>query len=74
MVVGISSYGACIPRYRIESSAIARVWGQNPDGIGKQLGARVDIVATLLPYLARAAMAASEPPAAGTSTVPPPVP
>jgi hydroxymethylglutaryl-CoA synthase len=38
MVVGIVSYGACIPRYRIESSSIARVWGQNPDGIGKQLG------------------------------------
>ncbi len=38
MAVGIVSYGACIPRYRIESSAIARVWGQNPDAIGRQLG------------------------------------
>ena len=38
MVVGIVSYGACIPRYRIESSTIARVWGQSPEGIGKQLG------------------------------------
>ncbi|MBM4247895.1 MAG: hydroxymethylglutaryl-CoA synthase [Euryarchaeota archaeon] len=38
MVVGIVSYGACIPRYRISSEDIARVWGQNPPLIGKQLG------------------------------------
>ena len=38
MVVGIVSYGACIPRYRIAAEQIARVWGQDPEGISKQLG------------------------------------
>jgi len=38
MVVGIVSYGACIPRYRIASETIARVWGQSPEGIQKGLG------------------------------------
>jgi hydroxymethylglutaryl-CoA synthase len=36
--VGIVSYGASIPRYRIKSEEIARVWGEDPDVIKKGLG------------------------------------
>jgi hydroxymethylglutaryl-CoA synthase len=35
--VGIVSYGAAIPRYRIRSEEIARVWGEDPDTITKGL-------------------------------------
>lgn len=37
-VVGIVSYGASIPRYRIRSDEIARVWGEDPESIKKGLG------------------------------------
>lgn len=37
MVVGITSYGAWVPRYRIRSEEIARVWGDDAN-IGKALG------------------------------------
>ncbi|HVL47266.1 MAG TPA: hydroxymethylglutaryl-CoA synthase [Candidatus Thermoplasmatota archaeon] len=37
MTVGIVSYGAAIPRYRIKSEEIARVWGEDPDSIKKGL-------------------------------------
>jgi len=36
--VGIVSYGVSIPRYRIKSEEIARVWGEDPDTIKKGLG------------------------------------
>jgi hydroxymethylglutaryl-CoA synthase len=35
--VGIVSYGAFIPRYRIKTEEIARVWGEDPDNIRKGL-------------------------------------
>jgi hydroxymethylglutaryl-CoA synthase len=35
--VGIVSYGAFIPRYRIKAEEIARVWGEDPDTIKKGL-------------------------------------
>jgi hydroxymethylglutaryl-CoA synthase len=63
MVVGIVSYGACIPRYRIATESIARVWGQDPEGIHKQLGvfsksvpSSDEDVVTLAVEAARAAM------------------
>lgn len=36
--VGIISYGAYIPRFRIKSSDIARTWGKDPDTISGGLG------------------------------------
>ncbi|MEK6975778.1 MAG: hydroxymethylglutaryl-CoA synthase [Candidatus Thermoplasmatota archaeon] len=36
MVVGITSYGAYVPRYRIKSEEIARIWGDDAN-IGKAL-------------------------------------
>jgi hydroxymethylglutaryl-CoA synthase len=36
--VGIVSYGVSIPRYRIRSEDIARVWGEDPEAIKKGLG------------------------------------
>ncbi|MHB8586803.1 MAG: hydroxymethylglutaryl-CoA synthase [Thermoplasmatota archaeon] len=35
---GIVSYGASLPRYRIKSAEIARVWGEDPASIEKGLG------------------------------------
>jgi hydroxymethylglutaryl-CoA synthase len=35
--VGIVSYGAFIPRYRIKAEEIARVWGEDPETIKKGL-------------------------------------
>jgi hydroxymethylglutaryl-CoA synthase len=35
--VGIVSYGAAIPRYRIKTEDIARVWGEDPESIKKGL-------------------------------------
>ena len=34
MPVGITSYGAYVPRYRIRSEEIARIWGDDAN-IGK---------------------------------------
>lgn len=36
--VGIVSYGVSIPRFRIKSEEIARVWGEDPETIKKGLG------------------------------------
>ncbi len=36
--VGIVGYGACVPKYRIKSSEIARVWGEDGGRIAKGLG------------------------------------
>ena len=36
--VGIVGYGACVPKFRIKSGEIARVWGEEPDRISKGLG------------------------------------
>ena len=36
--IGIVSYGAHIPRYRIKSSDIARAWGKDPDTIINGMG------------------------------------
>ena len=36
-LVGIVSYGAFIPRYRIKTAEIARVWGEDPQGLPKSL-------------------------------------
>lgn len=38
MDVGIVSYGAYVPRYRIATGDIAKVWGQDGDAISKGLG------------------------------------
>ncbi len=37
-MVGIVGYGVCIPRYRIKSSEIAEVWGEDPKSIEEGLG------------------------------------
>ena len=39
-MVGIITYGACIPRYRIKVEDIARVWGANGAEISRGLGVR----------------------------------
>jgi len=38
LAVGIVSYGAYVPRYRISTESIARVWGQDPEAMAKGLG------------------------------------
>jgi len=38
VVVGIVSYGAYLPRYRISTESIARVWGQDPEAMARGLG------------------------------------
>ncbi|HLE96892.1 MAG TPA: hydroxymethylglutaryl-CoA synthase [Candidatus Thermoplasmatota archaeon] len=38
MPIGIVSYGAMIPRYRIKAVEIARVWGEDPTSITRGLG------------------------------------
>lgn len=63
MAVGIVSYGAYIPRYRISTEAIARVWGKDGRSIAKGLNvqsksvpAADEDVVTLAVEAARAAM------------------
>jgi len=65
MPVGIISYGAYVPRYRISSSEIARVWGDDAQ-IGRALGVYTksvagpdEDVATMSVEAARQAMARS---------------
>ena len=55
--VGIVGYGACVPKFRIKSGEIARVWGEEPDRISKGLGILEKSVpdvdedaATILPF------------------------
>ena len=36
--VGIVGYGSCVPKYRIKSDEIARVWGEEPERISRGLG------------------------------------
>lgn len=38
MALGILGYGAYVPRFRIKTEEIARVWGEDPDRIKKGLG------------------------------------
>ncbi len=38
MSVGIVGYGAYLPRYRIKTDEIARVWGKDPESVKKGLG------------------------------------
>ncbi len=73
MPVGILSYGAYVPRYRIASSEIARVWGDAAN-IGQALGvyeksvaAADEDVATISVESARQAMRRAN--AAGSATV-----
>jgi len=63
-VIGIVSYGAHVPRYRIKSSDIARAWGKDPDTIANGLGINEKSVpsldqdvATISVEAARAALA-----------------
>ncbi|MDH7516816.1 MAG: hydroxymethylglutaryl-CoA synthase [Candidatus Thermoplasmatota archaeon] len=63
-VIGIVSYGANIPRYRIKSSDIALAWGKDPDTIINGLGINEKSVpsldqdvATISVEAARAALA-----------------
>lgn len=62
--IGITSYGAYIPRYRIETGEIAKVWGADGEGIARNLGvysksvpAPDEDVITISVEAARAAMA-----------------
>lgn len=38
MTVGIVGYGAYLPKYRIKTEEIARVWGKDPESMKKGLG------------------------------------
>lgn len=46
-MTGIVSYGAYIPRYRIESKEIARIWNVNPEMIAGGLGIKSKSVPSL---------------------------
>ena len=44
-MAGIIGYGAYIPYYRIKTSEIARVWGEEPERIENGLGIKEKAVA-----------------------------
>lgn len=44
-MIGIISYGVCIPIYRIKTESIANVWGEDPNRIAKGLGIKEKAVA-----------------------------
>jgi len=45
-MAGIVGYGAYVPKYRIKSEAIAKVWGEDPDRIKNGLGVHEKAVAS----------------------------
>ncbi|NYZ60230.1 hydroxymethylglutaryl-CoA synthase [Candidatus Micrarchaeota archaeon] len=45
-MVGIVGYGAYVPKYRIKSEVIAKVWGEDPDRIKNGLGVHEKAVAS----------------------------
>jgi len=46
--IGIVSYGAYIPRYRIKAEEIASVWGKDGESISKGLGIYIKILLQLV--------------------------
>lgn len=46
-MVGVVSYGFYVPRYRIKTEEIAKIWGKNPEEVKKSLGILEKAVASV---------------------------